>query len=279
MEGEIPAAAARASSVGKRARASPISASRVAARTVPERGRLVNTVESACAARACSMRCLERGDAFAQAGQQRDQLEGDGLAGVGGRALRAVRPVPGAGGRAAGAGFGCSDVCSAPCSASWPDASARASGRGAGSGSASGMPGRSCRRAVEQPDRAGVCAVQVRAELVVRDDPGFGQVGAGADQHPQPDGGRSVDGERGQAAAVGVQDVGEQVGVEAVVLVAGGAVAGAQCGDLSAGDDEHGQAGVEQGLDDRSVAAFDGDPGDLVAVQQGDQLAIPSAEW
>jgi hypothetical protein len=41
----------------------------------------------------------------------------------------------------------------------------------------------------------------------------------------------------GEAAAVGAQDVGvgEQVGVDAVVLVPRGAVAGAQLGDLLAG--------------------------------------------
>ncbi|GEL24777.1 hypothetical protein PSU4_37310 [Pseudonocardia sulfidoxydans NBRC 16205] len=78
---------------------------------------------------------------------------------------------------------------------------------------------------VEQPDRAGVSELQVRAELVVRGDAGLDQVGAGAHQHPQPDGRVGVDGERGEAAAVGAQDVGEEVGVEAVVLVASRAVA------------------------------------------------------
>ena len=128
---------------------------------------------------------------------------------------------------------------------------------------------------VEQPDHARVGQLQVRAELVVRGDPGLDQVGAGADQHPQAHGGVGVGGQRGEPAAVGAQDVGEQVGVEAVVLVPGGAVAGAQGGDLSAGDDEHGQAGVEQGRHDRAVAAFDRDPADLVAVQHGDQLGQP----
>jgi hypothetical protein len=81
--------------------------------------------------------------------------------------------------------------------------------------------------------------------------------GSGGDQHPQAEGGPGIDGEWGEAAAVGAQDVGEEVGVEAVVLAGGGAVAGAQGGDLPAGDHEHGQAGVEQ-------------------VQEGDQLAQPS---
>src|ERR1039458_4323484 len=40
VEGTVPASAARDSALGKRARQSPISASRVAARTQPERGRL-----------------------------------------------------------------------------------------------------------------------------------------------------------------------------------------------------------------------------------------------
>lgn len=97
--------------------------------------------------------------------------------------------------------------------------------------------------------------------------------GAGSDEHAQGHGGVAVGGERVEPAAVGAQHVGEQVGVEAVVLVAGGAVAGAQCGDLAGGDDEHGQAGLEQGRDDRAVTAFDRDTGDLVTVQQRDQLA------
>jgi hypothetical protein len=51
---------------------------------------------------------------------------------------------------------------------------------------------------------------QVGAQLVVRHDPGFDQVGAGANQHPQPEGGVGVDGQRGEPVAVGAQDVGEQ---------------------------------------------------------------------
>jgi hypothetical protein len=57
---------------------------------------------------------------------------------------------------------------------------------------------------------------------------------AGADEHPQAEGGRGVEGQWCESAAVGAQDVGEQVGVEAVVLVTGGAVAGAQGGDRRA---------------------------------------------
>src|SRR6476661_10082980 len=52
VEGETPAAAARASSVGNRPRQSPISASSRAARTVPARGRLRKMCASACSARA-----------------------------------------------------------------------------------------------------------------------------------------------------------------------------------------------------------------------------------
>ena len=79
---------------------------------------------------------------------------------------------------------------------------------------------------VEQPDRARGAQLQVGAELVVRGDPGLDQVVAGADQHPQPTVAGGVGGQRGEPAAVGAQHVGEQVGVEAVVLVPGGAVAG-----------------------------------------------------
>ncbi len=109
----------------------------------------------------------------------------------------------------------------------------------------------------------------------MRDDTGLDQVRAGAHQHPQPHGGLGIGGQRGQTPAVGAQHVGEQVGIEAVVLVPGDAIAGAQGGDLPARDDEHGQAGLEQGRHHRAVAAFDRDPADLMAVQHGDQLGQP----
>ncbi len=44
VDGHAPASAARASSVGNRWRQSPISVSRIAARMVPERGRLENVL-------------------------------------------------------------------------------------------------------------------------------------------------------------------------------------------------------------------------------------------
>jgi len=118
---------------------------------------------------------------------------------------------------------------------------------------------------VEQPDHARVGELQVCAELVVRGDACLDQVGAGTDEHARPDGGVAVDGERGEPSAVGAQDVGEEVGVEAVVLVAGGAVADAQGADLARDDDEDGQPGLEQSRDDRAVTAFDRDRGDMGA--------------
>ena len=50
VDGHAPASAASASSVGNRSRQSPISASRLAARTVPERGRLGKMCWSGCPA-------------------------------------------------------------------------------------------------------------------------------------------------------------------------------------------------------------------------------------
>lgn len=51
VEGEAPASAANASSVGNRSRQSPISARSVAARTIPDRGRLANIFWSGCASK------------------------------------------------------------------------------------------------------------------------------------------------------------------------------------------------------------------------------------
>jgi hypothetical protein len=61
---------------------------------------------------------------------------------------------------------------------------------------------------------------------------------------------------RGQAAPVGAYHVGQHVGVELVVLVAGRAVPGAQVLQLPGWDNQHGQPGLRQRLDDRAVGAF-----------------------
>jgi hypothetical protein len=75
--------------------------------------------------------------------------------------------------------------------------------------------------------------------------------------------------------AVGAQGVGEHEGVEAVGLVAGLAVAGAQVLDLPWGEHHHGVAGVEQGVDDRPVGPLDGDLRDAVVGQLLEQPADP----
>ena len=62
-----------------------------------------------------------------------------------------------------------------------------------------------------------------------------------------------------QPAPVGADHVGQDVGVEPVVLVAGRPVARAQVLDLAGRDHQHRQPGLEQRVDDGSVAAFDAD--------------------
>ena len=68
--------------------------------------------------------------------------------------------------------------------------------------------------------------------------------------------------QRPQPGPVGAQRVGQHERVEPVVLVAGRAVAAAQVLDLVRADHHHGEAGAEQGLDDRPVGAFDRDLAD-----------------
>ena len=124
-------------------------------------------------------------------------------------------------------------------------------------------------RSGEQADGAGQHVAQVRAELVGRGDTVVDQVLAGAAGAAQRDGGVGVGYQRPQPGPVGAQGVGEHEGVEPVVLVAGRAVAAAQVLDLVRGDHHHGQPGVEQGVDDGAVGAFDGDLADAVAAQEG----------
>ena len=84
----------------------------------------------------------------------------------------------------------------------------------------------------EQADGAGQDVAQVRAELVGRGDTVFDQVLAGTAGTAQGDGGLGVGDQRSEPGPVGAQGVGQHVGVEPVVLVAGRAVAAAQVLDL-----------------------------------------------
>ena len=85
----------------------------------------------------------------------------------------------------------------------------------------------------EQPDRAGEHDLQVGAQLVGHRDPVGDQVAAGPHALAQRGGGRGVDQQRAQPAPVGAHDIGQHVGVEAVVLVPGRAVAAAQVLELA----------------------------------------------
>ena len=131
----------------------------------------------------------------------------------------------------------------------------------------------------EQPDRAGEADLQVRAQLVGHRDPVGDQVLAGPHGLAQRGGGRGVDQQRAQPAPVGAHDVGQHVGVEPVVLVAGRAVAAAQVLDLAGWDDADGQPGREQRVDDRAVGAFDPDLGHPGGQQARTRLRSPAASW
>ena len=125
----------------------------------------------------------------------------------------------------------------------------------------------------EQTDRAGEHDFQVRAQLVGHGDPVGDEVFAGAAGLAQGDGGRGVGQQRVQPGSVGAQGVGEHEGVEPVVLVAGRAVAAAQVLDLVGADHHDRDTGVEQGVHDRPVRAFDRDLPHAGACEHGEQLA------
>ena len=105
--------------------------------------------------------------------------------------------------------------------------------------------------------------LQVRAELVGGRDPVLDEVTACSHAGAQGPGRRARAGQRGQSSSVGAHDVGQDVGVEPVVFVAGRSVARAQVLDLVRADHQHGQLGGQEGLDDGSVAPFDTDLGHL----------------
>jgi hypothetical protein len=106
---------------------------------------------------------------------------------------------------------------------------------------------------------AGPEAFELAAELVGQRDAGRHQVVAAAGERAQaPDrvgGGR----ERPEAVAVGAQKVGEQIGVAAVVLGAGGAVARARGLHHVRVNRHHRVAGLDQHVDDQPRRPLDRD--------------------
>ena len=92
------------------------------------------------------------------------------------------------------------------------------------------------------PIAPGQGGLQVGAELVGHRDPGVHQVLAGPHRHPQGDGRFAVAGQRPQPGPVGAQHIGQHVGVERVVLVAGRSVPAAQVLQLVRGDHDHRRA-------------------------------------
>ena len=86
------------------------------------------------------------------------------------------------------------------------------------SGSVAGTPWRWGCASRKQPDRAGKGQLQRRSQLVDQSDADLDQVLSGADQRAQPGRGRGVAGQVGVAVAVGAHRVGQQIGVEPVVL-------------------------------------------------------------
>jgi len=116
----------------------------------------------------------------------------------------------------------------------------------------------------------------VSAQLVGEGDAVGDQVLASPAGGPQGHGSRAVGHQRAQPRPVGAEGVGEDEGAEAVVLVAGRAVAGAEVLELVGADHDDGQAGLEEALHDRTVGPFDGDLVGPVLGEPADQVADAS---
>ena len=84
-----------------------------------------------------------------------------------------------------------------------------------------------------------------------------------------------VDQQRAQSAPVGADHVGQDVGIEPVVVVPGRPVAAAQVLQLAGWDDVDDQPGCAQRVDDRAVGAFDPDLGHVSGQQPLDHGAQP----
>jgi hypothetical protein len=125
------------------------------------------------------------------------------------------------------------------------------------------------------PDGAGKGLQQVRPELVGKRQPMLDEVLAGPDQCSEGSGGIGVRTKRSQAVAIGAKDVGQDVGIEAVVLVAGRAVAKAQGLHLTSSDHDHLEPVVQQRLHRRAVWALDRDPSDLQRPEPSTELLQP----
>ncbi len=114
---------------------------------------------------------------------------------------------------------------------------------------------------------------QVRAQLIGQRNPVGDEVFAGAAGPAQGGRGRGVGQQGAQPGPVGAQRVGEHERVEPVVLVASRAVTTAQILQLVGADHHHRDPGLEQGIHDRAVRAFDGDLAGTGPAQQLEQLA------
>lgn len=109
--------------------------------------------------------------------------------------------------------------------------------------------------------------LQVGAELVGHCDPVGDQVPAGADRAAQGGGRGGVAFQRPQPTPVGADDVGQDVGVESVVLVSGRSVPRPQVLHLHGRDDQDDLSGLQQRVDDGAVGTFDADLVDTGAQQ------------
>ena len=242
VEGATPARQARDAASGNRPRASPISASSRAARTVPVRGRAGRSRRRRGAASCSADLRLEDADLLDQAVEHGEQGAGDvGPGGaVGSDRCPGVRPAGRAGGRRGPCGR-CSRRWPARSPAAWSRASRPVPGGRSGPGTARLIGESSSRNRSTAP---GKVRLQVGAELVAQRDAVRDQVPTGPHSGPQRPGGLGVVGQRPQPGPVGAHGVGQHVGVEPVVLVARRAVPRTEVLELVGADDDDGQPGA-----------------------------------
>ena len=256
VTGAAPPWAARACSVGKRARTSPSSASSAAARTPwPARGRLVKMWWSAWSCRR-SMISASSSRSWRLVTWMASSRASTQTA----RPAASAGPVPGCWG-----GLQAAEQLADGRAAAVVQAAQEGSEAGLGEGGGGVAGGIAAQerdggwrvQLTEQPDGAGKAAFQLAGELVDQRDPGLDQVLAGARQRPQDLGRLAVWGERGQAVAVGAQHISQQVGVGRIGLGPAGPIPAAQALDLPRGDHHHAQVGLQHGFHQRTVGAFD----------------------
>jgi hypothetical protein len=119
-------------------------------------------------------------------------------------------------------------------------------------------------------------SLKMGSQLVGQGDAVSDQVLASSTRRPQSHRGRAIGAERLEPSPVGAQCVSKDEGVEAVVLVARRAVAGAEVLQLVGTDDDDSQRGLEQDVDDWTVRPLNSDLDDPELAELANEVAQTS---